>query len=294
MQLPKFEYSSPTSINQAITMLLDYGKEARVIAGGTDLLVKMKQRAIKPLPKFIINIKGLTEMNSLTYSEEEGLHIGALTKIHEIKSFLPVQRSFVGLFQAAGLLSTPQVRNIATIGGNLCNASPAADMAPALLTLEAKAKIRSESGDRVIPLSDFFVGPSLSALEHGELLTELMVPNPSPTSTGVYLKQGKRLSDVAVAGVAITMDMDKDVCRDIKIAFASVGPIPMRAPKTEALIKGRKIDDKLLNEAGKSASEECQPMDDIRGKKDERRNIIGSLLKDAIAQAALYIKLGGS
>ena len=294
MQLPRFEYFSPTSIDQAVALLLEFGKEARVLAGGTDLLVKMKQRAIKPLPKFIINIKEIPGMNMLTYSEEDGLHIGALTKIHEIKSFLPIQQYFVGLSHAAGLLSTPQVRNIATIGGNLCNASPAAETAPALLTLSAKAKIRGKGGDRVIPLSDFFVGPSQSIMEHGELLTEIMVPNPSPNSTGVYLKHGKRLSDIAIVGVGISLTMEKDICSDIKIYFASAAPIPMRAVKTEDVIKGQQINDKLLEEACKVASQECQPMDDIRAKADYRREKIGTLLKDAVKQGVLYIKLGGS
>lgn len=294
MLLPQFQYFEPETLEEVFSLLKELGEEARLLAGGTDLLVKMKQRAIEPVPKHLINIKKIPGLQYLQADTQNGLRLGALTKIQEIKSFLPIRHRFPGLNQAAGILSTPQVRNIATIGGNLCNASPAAETAPVLITLSAKVKILGKGRERIVPLEEFFLGPSKTVLQNDEILAEIQVPAPSPDSTTVYLKHGKRLSDIAIVGVAIAIRMDGNKCSDVKIALASVGPTPMRAKKAEALMIGEQINEKLIEQVGKTVSEESRPIDDLRAYADYRRERVGILAKEAIKQALQQIKLGGS
>jgi len=294
MLLPQFQYFAPETLDEAFSLLQEFGEEARVLAGGTDLLVKMKQRAIEPLPKCIINIKKIPGLQYLQTDGKSGLRLGTLTKIQEVKSFLPIRQRFPGLAQAAGILSTAQVRNIATIGGNLCNASPAAETAPVLSTLSARVKILSKGRERIVPLEEFFLGPGKTVLQSDEILVEIQVPDPPPNSTSVYVKHGKRLSDIAIVGVALTITMDGNKCSDAKIALASAGPTPMRVKKAEALMIGELLGEKLIEEVGKTVSEESRPIDDVRAYADYRREKAGVLAKEAIKQALQQIRLGGS
>ena len=294
MQLPKFKYFAPETLDEAFSLLQELGEEARILAGGTDLLVNMKQRAIEPMPKYIINIKKLRELQYLQTDADGGLRLGALANIQEIKFFLPIRQRFPGLGQAAGILSTPQVRNIATIGGNLCNASPAAETAPVLNTLSARVKILSKDQERIVPLEEFFLGPGKTVLRSDEILGEIQVPEPPPNSASVYLKHGKRLSDIAIVGVALTITMNGNTCSDAKIALASAAPTPMRVQKAEALMIGQEINQKHIEEVGKTVSEESRPIDDVRAYAVYRREKAGLLAKEAIKQALQQIRLGGS
>ena len=294
MLLPQFQYFAPETLDETFSLLQDLGEEARVLAGGTDLLVKMKQRAIVPMPKYLINIKKIPGLQYLQADGKDGLRLGTLAKIQEIKYFLPIRQRFPGLAQAAGILSTAQVRNIATIGGNLCNASPAAETAPVLSTLSARVKILSKGRERIVPLEEFFLGPGKTVLQSDEILVEIQVPDPPPNSTSVYVKHGKRLSDIAIVGVALTITMDGNKCSDAKIALASAGPTPMRVKKAEALMIGELLGEKLIEEVGKTVSEESRPIDDVRAYADYRREKAGVLAKEAIKQALQQIRLGGS
>ena len=294
MLLPQFQYFAPETLDEAFSLLQEFGEEARVLAGGTDLLVKMKQRAIEPMPKQLINIKKIPGLQYLQADGKDGLRLGTLAKIQEVKSYLPIRQRFPGLAQAAGILSTAQVRNIATIGGNLCNASPAAETAPVLSTLSARVKILSKGRERIVPLEEFFLGPGKTVLQSDEILVEIQVPDPPPNSTSVYVKHGKRLSDIAIVGVALTITMDGNKCSDAKIALASAGPTPMRVKKAEALMIGELLGEKLIEEVGKTVSEESRPIDDVRAYADYRREKAGVLAKEAIKQALQQIRLGGS
>jgi len=294
MKLPQFEYYAPETLDETYSILQEYGDKARVLAGGTDLLVKMKQRAIKPLPKHVVNIKKVPGLDHIQIEDTGDLRIGALATIQEIKSVYPITERFPGLNQAVSILSTPQIRNIATIGGNLCNASPAAETAPVLCTLSANVKIIGKDRERIVPLEEFFLGPSKTVLQNDELLAEIQVPEPPAGSTSVYMKHGKRLSDIAIVGVAITLQMEGNKCIDAKIALASAGPTPMRVKGAEALMIGKEIDDKLIEEVGKKVSKESSPIDDTRAYADYRREKVGVLTQDAIKQAMQQIKLGGS
>lgn len=291
MKLPQFEYFEPKTIEETSKLLLKHGDEARVLAGGTDLLVKMKHRQV--VPRYLVNIKKIPKLDYIR-RDGETLRIGAMATIQSIKGSLIIRQKFQAVYQAAGLLSTPQVRNLATIGGNLCNASPAADTAPALIASEAKVTITGEARSRTIAAEDFFLGPGKSALQPGEILTEIQIADLPVGTGGVYLKHGKRLSDIAIVGVGVVITMDADVCKGIKIALASVAPIPMRAKNAEKVLEGEKVTEDLIKKASLMAQEEARPMDDYRAYAEHRKGMVGILVKEAVGQAIKQIRLGGS
>jgi len=287
----KFKHLEPKTIKEAIFLLSRHKEAAKVIAGGTDLITQLKKGA--ELPRYIINIKGIPNQDSITYDEREGLRIGALATIHSIEVSPVIRQKFGVLAQAASELGTSQVRNCATIGGNLCNAAPSAETAPALIVLEARLKIAGAGGERTVPIEDFFTGPGQTVLHPDEILSEIQVPNPLPRSGGVYIKQTVRKAlDLATVGVAVITRLDGDIIRDVKIALGAVAPTPIRARKAETIIREQKLDDALLDEAGLVASEEASPIDDVRSSADYRRKIIRALVRRAIRQAAEQLKAG--
>lgn len=291
MRLPKFEYFAPKTIDEACSLLLEYKGEAKVIAGGTDLLGQMKRK--EALPKYLINIRGISDQDYIIHDGQEGLRIGAQATILSIETSSLVQGKFGILAQAASELGTVQVRNRATIGGNLCNAAPSAEMAPPLIALGARVKIRAASGERIVPIEDFFTGPGQTLLKAGEVVAEIQVPDLPPRSGGVYIKHCiRRAQDLAIVGVGVITTMDKDVLSDVKIALGAVAPTPIRAKKAEEILKGKKPEDALLEKAGLTASDEASPIDDVRGSAEYRRKMIKVLVRRAIKQAVEQVKTG--
>lgn len=280
MTLPKFDYFLCETLGEACSLLDKYQGEAKVLAGGTDLLIKMKHK--KTIPGYLVNIKRVPDLSYIHHDEKEGLRIGALTTIQAIRNSPLIKRKFSVLSEAAAVLGTRQVRNLATLGGNLCNASPAAECAPALLTLGAKAVVTGASGDRRIDLEEFFLGPDKNALQGDEILTEIEVPNLPAQTRGVYFKHSTRRIDVAIVGVAVNITMEEGKCRDIKIALGAVGPTPFRAKKAEDVLRGQELSGEALNEAARMASEESFPIDDIRGQADYRKKMVETLVKEGI------------
>jgi CO/xanthine dehydrogenase FAD-binding subunit len=292
LPIPEFKYLVPDTLTETSNLLLKYGDNARVLAGGTDLLVQMRER--KVLPEYLLDIQKIPDLAFIRYDNSEGLRIGALTSIQSIKNSLPVKFKFNILTQAAAVLSTPQIRNQATIGGNLANASPAAETAPALMTLRATVKASGAGKERTIPVENFFLGTHHNALQPGEVLTEIDIPNLPPHSSGIYLKYGKRLSDVATVGVGVVVTMNGETCEDVRIAFISVGPAPMRAINTEKVLRGQKLSETLIEEAAQVASQEAKPRDGIRGFAGKKREMLMGLVKQAIKEAAEQVRLGGN
>jgi carbon-monoxide dehydrogenase medium subunit len=286
MALPEFDIFIPKSLDEAFSLLSQYNKEACIIAGGTDLLPKMKRRRIDPIPRFLINIKEIPELKDFRYDDKEGLSIGALTTMQLIKESRIIKKRFSILTEAAGLVGTTQVRNLGTIGGNLCNASPATETAPALITLGAKVKIVNKNGERTVDLENFFTGPGKSVLQRDEILTEIIVPNLPSNSGGTYLKYSTRRLDVAIVGVGVVITLSEgDKVSDIRVAFASVAPTPIRMRKAEEVIRGQKITLSLLERASEIAAEESNPIDDLRGQGTHRREMIKVLTKQAFERA---------
>lgn len=275
---------TPSSIQEALSLLSEFGQKARVISGGTDVLMQIKHR--ESMPDYLISIGGISELDYITFDESSGLKIGALTKVAEVANSPVVKGKFNILAQAAGMLGTPAIRNQATLGGNFCNAAPSADTAPPLLVLGANVKIAGMKGEKVVPLENFFVGPGQTVLEPGHLVTEIQIPNPLPHSGGAYLKQKKRKgADLAVVGVAAWVVKAGEILKDVRIALGAVAPTPIRAKKAEEILRGKKWNDELLEKAGQAACGEAKPIDDVRGSADYRRKLVAVLTRRAVEEA---------
>jgi len=264
-------------------LLSKYDGKARAIAGGTDLLVQIRGKTIKP--EYVVDIGYIPGLDYINYDEKQGLSIGALATIRAIEKSDKLCRIYPVISQAAGLLGSVAIRNVATIGGNLCNAAPSADTAPPLIGLSARARIIGPGGERLVSLEDFFTGPGETVLKAGELLLEIQVPVPPPGTKGVYLKHGRSAVDLATVGVAVVMALESGgVCRDVKIVLGAVAPTPMRAKKAEEILRGKKVEPALIEEAAQVASGEAQPITDVRASAEYRKEMVKVFTRRAIGQ----------
>ena len=283
--LPEFEMFFPRSVEETCALLSRHGENAQVVAGGTDLFVKMKQRRL--VPSVLINIKRISGLDQIRWDADEGLHIGPLMTIQAIRESALIARQFPVLSEAAGVLGTEQVRNLGTIGGNLGNASPSAEFAPPLLILDASVRCLGRRGERVVPLDGFFVGPGKSALNADEVITDIHVPNPPERALCVYLKHSLRRMDVAMAAAAVFVLLDGDVCRDVRIALGAVAPTVFRARGAEQTLIGKRLtgdsrESELLEEVAQVAVGEARPIDDIRGYASYRRKVVAMLVRHGL------------
>jgi len=281
----RFQYLEPATIEEAVSLLTKYNGRAKVIAGGTDLLVQMRQKVIRP--DYVVDIINIPGLDYINYDEEKGLRIGALTTIRSLEKSAELRQRYPVISQAASQLGSVAIRNMGTLGGNLCNAAPSAETAPALIGLSAKAKIVGPDGERVVPLEDFFIGPGTTVLKTAELLVEIQAPVLPPHTKGVYLKHAIRGTiDLAIVGVAIiaTLEPETKVCEDIKVVLGAVAPTPMRTKKTEELITGKRIDDTLINESAESASTEARPISDVRASAWYRTEMVKALTRQALRE----------
>jgi len=283
-RLPRFNYLAPTTLDEALSLLAEHKGKARVIAGGTDFIPKLKRRETGA-PEYVIDLKGIPGLDKIK-QDAGGLSLGALVTIGAVETSPQIQQKFAILAQAAQSMASPQVRNRGTIAGNICNAVPSADSAPPLLTLEAKLKLVSRKGTRTVGIEDFFTGPNQTALANEEILETIQLPAMPPNSTGVYLKLSpRRAMDLAIVGVAAVVTAQDGVCKDIRLALGAVAPTPLRAKKAEAVLKGQKFDDKLIEKAAKTAAGEAKPIDDHRASAEYRRDMVEVLVRRAIKQA---------
>jgi carbon-monoxide dehydrogenase medium subunit len=280
-RLPKFVYHTPTSLAEALDLLAVHGADAKLLAGGTDLLLAMKKRVATPSQ--LINLKTVPGLSGIT-SDATGLTIGALTTIAEILDSSVIKESYTPLWDAASVMASPQIRTTATIGGNLVSAVPSADMAPPLMVLSAEAHITGTSGERTCPVDALFAGPSTCSLKPGEILTRITIP--APKGKGAYLKLMRRAAlDLALVGVAAYICLDGDKCASAKIALGAVAPTPMRATGAEELLTGKVITETLAAEAGKIAGTLCLPISDLRASQEYRCSMVEVLSKRAVLEA---------
>lgn len=291
MRLPEFQYFAPQSIEEACSLLARYGQEASVLAGGTDLLVKMKQRRF--IPGYVINLKTIPGLDYIRYDERDGLRIGALTTIQSIKNSVVVRRNFLVLNEAAGVESSVQIRNRATIAGNIANASPAADAPLALLTLDACVVLAGADGQREVALDVFLTGVGTTTLQPGEVIREIHVPVPAPGSGGAYLKHAIRRSDIAIVSASAVLTLSKGLCTDARIGLGSVAPTAVRAKTAEEALKGQPITDEVVKKAAEAAVTGVRPIDDIRGYAKYRTSALRATVERVIAAAAKDARLGG-
>ncbi len=284
-RLPKFEYLAPRNIEEALFMLFQYGEEAKVIAGGTDLLLKMKKREITP--QYLIGLKGIQGLNYIEYTEARGLRIGPLTTIHAIETSPVVNERFPALAQAAYSMASAQIRNMGTVMGNICSAVPSADTAPPLIALGAKLRVAShKNGERSIPVEKLFAGPAETVLNPDELVLEVQVPKPAAHTGSAYFKHTLRSAmDLAIVGVAAVVTSGSRTCKDIRIALGAVAPTPIRAKKAEKVLKGKAFTSRSVGQAAQAAAAESRPITDIRGSIEYRRGIVEVLTRRALNQA---------
>ncbi len=286
MSMINFEYYAPRSLEEALSLLDNRREEAKVLAGGTDLIVQMKDG--RAHPAVIVDAKNIPELSRLEWSEDETLHIGAAVPLSKIVAFPPVTERFGILYQACSLIGSVQIRNRGTVGGNICNAAPSADTAPPLLCLGAKAIVAQVEGTRIVPLESFFRGPEQRALAYNELLVEIEIPAPPALSAGCYLRHTPREEmDIGVVGVAsfVVLAPGGNLCQEARIALGAVAPTPIRVPQAEALLAGRALREKTIEEAAERAVEAAHPISDVRGSAEYRRELVKILTRRTLKRA---------
>jgi carbon-monoxide dehydrogenase medium subunit len=282
-----FRYVEPATLAEASALLLQHAGQASLLAGGTDLLVEIKEQLRSP--EIVINIKNLPELRGLEFDPARGLFIGAMATARSIELSPLVQQHYPGLAQAARELGSIQVRNRATIVGNVCRASPSADSLPPLLADAARIHLHGAAGPRELALGEFFTGPGRTALHPGEIVTGIQLPAPQAGSGKSYIKHGRRKAmELATVGVAVSLQLRQGVLSEIAIVLGAVAPTAVHAPRTEALLRGRGITPALLAEAGTMAMQECTPISNVRASADYRRDMVGVLVQRALVQALAH------
>ncbi len=280
-RLPKFTYHAPASVKESLDLLAAYGTDAKLLAGGTDLLLAMKKRAATP--SHLINLKAIPGLAGIT-SDASGLTIGALTTISEILRSSVIRQTYTPLWDAASVMASPQIRTLATIGGNLASSVPSADMAPPLMVLSARASITGPSGERTCPVEDLFAGPSSCSMGPSDILTRITIP--FPKGKGAYLKLMRRAAlDLALVGVAAYVTLDGKTCTSARIALGAVSPTPMRATGAEEVVTGKALTEDLAAQAGKVAGTLCRPITDVRASMDYRCSMVEVLTRRALIEA---------
>ena len=284
----RFELTLPRSVDEALRVLSDRGPDAKLLAGGTDLLPQMKNGLLKPA--CVIDLSGVASVRALQ-SDARGLRIGAAVAARTLERDETARATYTSLAESGALVGSVQVRNLATLGGNLCNAAPSADMAPPLLALDAEAVIVGPRGERRVPFADFFVGVRHTVLAADEILLEIAVPAPGPRSGGNYLRHTPRRElDIAVVGVASQLTLSNGVCSKARIALAAVAPVPLRARAAEQALEGKPVTDEAIERAAELAVGVAKPISDQRGSADYRRHLVRVLtrrtLRTALARAS--------
>jgi carbon-monoxide dehydrogenase medium subunit len=277
------DYFEPKTVDEALKLLAKYGAEAKVIAGGTDVMVDIKY---KEEPGCLVNIKKIQGLGGI---QENGgsLRIGPLTTIRDIETSAMLRDRLPVLWEACHQFASLQIRNTATIGGNICRASPSGETLAPLIVLEAKGKLAFSDGEKSEPFTSFFQGPGKTSLGAKGLLTEIEVPYPAPGSRGVYLKHAVRgAMDIAMVGVAVlvTPDAAKNSLQDVRIGLGAVAPTPIRATKTEAMLRGKALTAALAREAAAMAASESSPISDQRSSAEYRRWIVEALTRRGLAE----------
>ena len=278
-----FEYHEPATLEEAAALLRRCNGQASLLAGGTDLLVQLKEHI--RAPAHVVNIKKILGLDELSF-DAAGLRIGALTTTRAVETSALAQRHYASLCQATVHFASIQVRHRATVVGNVCRASPSADTLPPLIADGAVLHILGPDGRREVALEAFCTGPGKTVLGADELVTHIVVPAPPPHTGKSYIKHGRRVEmELATVGVAVTLTLAGGRCRDLRIVLAAVAPTPLRAVRAEAVLRDRPLAAALIQEAAQTAMAECRPIGDVRGSADYRRAMVGVLTRRAIEQA---------
>ena len=280
---PSFEYLRPKTIPEAIAFLQQYGDDAKILSGGQSLIPMMKLRLARP--GYLVDIN---RVSGLSYVKEEGgfLKIGGLTRESDLEGSAIIRSRYPIILDTARMIADPQVRNLATVAGNLAHGDPANDHPATMLALGAQVVATGPNGERTIPIEEFFVSLFTTALQRDEIVTEIRIPAPSPRSGGAYFKVERKVGDFATAAVAaqVTLD-DKGACRRAGVGLTNVGATPVKARKAEEFLRGKTLDAATIRQAGSLAAEEAQPSSDLRGPAEYKRGLVKELTKRALTRA---------
>ncbi|MBI1948447.1 MAG: xanthine dehydrogenase family protein subunit M [Deltaproteobacteria bacterium] len=275
-------YHRPTTLDAALALKRDE-PSARFIAGGTDLLVQLRKRKVAPAP--LISLRNIPELCGVSV-EDEAIRIGATTSLAELLRHEVIRRELRALGHALWTLASQQIRNVGTLGGNLCNASPAADTAPPLLAFDAAVELAGPKSRRTLPLASFLAGPGKTQLAAGELLSCVVVPRPPRGTQSAFLRQGRVAMDLSLASVAAFICIEDDrKAPVVRLAAGAVGPVPMRLRNAEATLVGRPLDAAALVAAAEAAAAEVSPINDLRSSANYRRRLVRVLCERALRQA---------
>jgi CO/xanthine dehydrogenase FAD-binding subunit len=278
-----FVYHEPKTVQEVIGLQVQYGDDAKLLAGGTDLMVLLTR--FKVNPKHIISLNGVKQLTGIYKDETGNLVIGAQVTHREIEKSPLITESLQALKQSCSTVGGVQVRNLGTIGGNLCNASPAADTPPVLLALDASVTLEGPNGTRSLPLQEFLLGPRKVNLELGELLTSIHVPKVLPNTATVFLKVGRRKAmEISLCSVSARVTLDENGAADVRIGLGSVAPTAVRAYSAEDLLQGKVITQELIKAAGIAAVNDCNPISDVRGSAEYRCMLVESMVRRALIQ----------
>ncbi len=284
MVLPQFEYLAPTTLEEASKLLLEHGDRARAMAGATDLIPPMRDKAFTV--DYLVDLKKIPGLSYLEYDEVEGLKIGALTTLREIEHSPLVKEKNPALAYSAKVVASTQIRAKGTLVGNICNASPSCDNGPNTLAQNAKILVYGSNGERTIMAEDFFVGVKKTSLQPGEIVTGVVFPPLAENEAVAYIKHAVRKAmDLAIVGVAVKIKVEDGICKDAKIALGAVATTPIRAPKAEEALIGTALTEEDIVKASVEAMNACSPISDIRASKEYRKDMIRVFTKRAIKQA---------
>ncbi len=283
-----FEYKAPETIDEAVSLLKEAGDSARPLAGGTDLVVQMKERATRfPYPATIVSLDRVSELRGIDFSETDGLRIGAGATMTDVASHTAVRERYAALAEGAGVVGSLQTMNMATIGGNVCNAAPSADSVPPLLVYDAEAVIVGPDGRRTLPIADFFRGPGETALAPDELLAELRLAAPAAGTGAAYERNTPRKQmDIAVVGVAVALTLSGDTIERARVALGAVAPTPLRSASAEAALQGQTANAETFAKAAEAAAKDSSPITDLRASAEFRRHLVKVMTARLLAEAA--------
>ncbi len=279
-----FEYLRPKTIPEAIGLLQQYGEDAKILSGGQSLIPMMKFRLARPA--YLIDIN---RISGLSYIREEGgyLKIGGLTREADLETSPLIHTKYPILADTSRVIADPQIRNMATLAGNLAHGDPANDHPATMLALRAEIVVSGPQGERVLPIDGFFLTLFTTQLEHDEIVTEIPIPVPPARSGGAYVKLERKVGDFATAAVAAQLTIDDGgVCRNIGIGLTNVGATPIRAAKAEEFLLGKTLGEAIITPAAQLAAEEAQPSSDLRGPEEYKRGLVKELTRRALARAA--------
>ena len=281
------EMYQPMSLQEASRLLKDKGPGGRFLAGGTDLVIAIKEKGL--IPKYVVDLKRVPGLSGIRENTDGSITIGALTTMRDIETDSLLNKKYPFLCQSAAEVGSIQIRNRATVGGNMANATPSADVAPSLVALNATAKIVNAGGERMVALEEFFRGPGQTVMNPDEILTEIIIPKTSPQLVGEYIKFSPRdMMDLAYVGVAVAYALAADKrCNGVRIVLGAVAPTPIRARAAEALLEDQPLTGELAAKVAAVAAQESKPISDVRSSAEYRRAMVEAMTQRALLNAAV-------